>query len=782
VRVLQAYKSKKYLLRILVSVTLLIVAILVFAASALQFNAERSAVRMQQEADRKVMNQIQFNVSYMTDVLKNLALSLYLDPNIAPLFTLRDPGEMATIRSMNTLKQAYLSSSFLHSIAVYNGFEDLLYPVGELALNRPDYENAERLAELLKKPEKLPRMQLVPMRFGDGGQTVDFFSLIVYQNFNPTAGRGESALIVNIKPEWLYDNLRAMNGFTAPERSGIFLLDEEGSVIVADNAALVPDGEELRKQLAVEAREAESFGSFSGKLGGKEKLLVTYLGMKDTGWTIVGVQPYSAVVGGIGEMRSTSIAVSSAFVLIGVMLAFLMSHKLYRPVQRLLNQLGIGPESGAEAGGKGRDELTAVAGVYSAMMQKLHRTSNERDQQRLVVRNYYLRTLIGNSKALGSAELAEKVEQTGLRIDANGPYRLVIAKVDDCSGFLRLTSAEERSLYGFAVENIAEEIIGQSRFRCEIADMRSDHWAMLISPIGAAAPEEEELLRLLRLVQETVYGYYKLSLTMTVSGTCMKHDRISELYAETLHASSHKLLFGHRAIITPEMIARRVRDDEDYVFPEEAEKKLAESIRVNHLAGMENAVSEILRELSAYHYDRIVHGLLHIVDLIKSVVRDLNRNRVVPLRIDLGSLSRKVLEKETMAEIEELIVGVCRDIHGQAGRQDNEKNAALVDAIKEIIELNYKDRNLNLQGIAAMLHMTPAYVGRIFKTSEQSSVAEYLNDVRLKHAQQYLETRSFSIKEIMEAVGYVNESTFFKLFKKSFGVTPKEYRLKRALG
>ncbi len=78
-----------------------------------------------------------------------------------------------------------------------------------------------------------------------------------------------------------------------------------------------------------------------------------------------------------------------------------------------------------------------------------------------------------------------------------------------------------------------------------------------------------------------------------------------------------------------------------------------------------------------------------------------------------------------------------------------------------------------------MLRMTPAYVGRMFKQSEFVSVGEYINEVRLSHALEYLETKNFSIKEIMELVGYLNESTFFKLFKKKYGVTPKEYRLKR---
>jgi YesN/AraC family two-component response regulator len=149
--------------------------------------------------------------------------------------------------------------------------------------------------------------------------------------------------------------------------------------------------------------------------------------------------------------------------------------------------------------------------------------------------------------------------------------------------------------------------------------------------------------------------------------------------------------------------------------------------------------------------------------------------------VELSTLSRQVLEQETLQETAELFSRVCRDIHDQLDQPVSGKNAALMDAIKEIIEMNYKEPNLSLQGIAAMLHMTPAYVGRIFKQSEDVSVSAYLNDIRLQHAQNYLETKNISIKQIMELVGYVNESTFFKLFKKAFGVTPKEYRLKRSL-
>jgi len=503
------------------------------------------------------------------------------------------------------------------------------------------------------------------------------------------------------------------------------------------------------------------------------------MSMKDTGWKVVSVQPYEAVIGGIGEMRGTSSVVLAAFLLLGVGLSFLIAHKLYKPVQKLVNQLDVFPSGAGESRKAANDELSAVADGYRAMKQKLHRAANEQDRQKRIVRNYYLRTLLENGRSLTAEAFAETIGKNGLRIDPRGPFRVVVIKVDGYAEFVRGTTERERSMYGFAVRNISEEFMRRGRFECESADVRGDHAAMLVSPAGK--DELGELLRELRHIQETVADYYGLSLSMMVSECCGSHSEIGERYAEAMKGSMNKLLFGRGAILTPDRLASQADRDEEYVFPAEAGKKLVECCRAGNASGTEQAIGDILGKLSEFPYDQIARGLLHTVDLMKSAVRDMNRNRVVPLRVELGTLGQQALEKESLEEIGQLFRDVCRDIREQLLLSDGDKNGALTDAIKEIIELNYGDRNLSLQAIAAMLHLTPAYVGRMFKSNGNPSVAEYLNEVRLKHAQTYLETKRFSIKEIMELVGYVNESTFFKLFKKSFGVTPKEYRLKRAL-
>jgi YesN/AraC family two-component response regulator len=256
---------------------------------------------------------------------------------------------------------------------------------------------------------------------------------------------------------------------------------------------------------------------------------------------------------------------------------------------------------------------------------------------------------------------------------------------------------------------------------------------------------------------------------------------MTERYGVALQHSVYKLVFGKKAVITPELVRDNVSHTDDS-FPAELEKKLVEAIKTNHLRAMIQTVDQLIALMSSCHYDQIVHGILHLVDLIKSTLREIGKNRVAPIPLDLSALNRQVLEKETLEEIRDLLHQVCQEIHDKLRSSEQDKNAALMDAIREIVESNYQDANLCLQSIASMLKMTPAYVCRMFKQNELMSVGEYINEVRLSHAREFLETKNFSIKEIMELVGYVNESTFFKLFKKKYGVTPREYRLKRNIG
>ncbi len=63
----------------------------------------------------------------------------------------------------------------------------------------------------------------------------------------------------------------------------------------------------------------------------------------------------------------------------------------------------------------------------------------------------------------------------------------------------------------------------------------------------------------------------------------------------------------------------------------------------------------------------------------------------------------------------------------------------------------------------------------------QVSIPEHINEIRMQKTVEWLESSKLSVNEIMLKVGIENESYFYKLFKKKFGITPREYVLQNVL-
>ena len=65
---------------------------------------------------------------------------------------------------------------------------------------------------------------------------------------------------------------------------------------------------------------------------------------------------------------------------------------------------------------------------------------------------------------------------------------------------------------------------------------------------------------------------------------------------------------------------------------------------------------------------------------------------------------------------------------------------------------------------------------RRFKLATQQTPVEYIQNIRIEKAKRLLEKRSNTIMDISEKIGYSEESSFRRLFKRKVGVTATEYR------
>lgn len=65
---------------------------------------------------------------------------------------------------------------------------------------------------------------------------------------------------------------------------------------------------------------------------------------------------------------------------------------------------------------------------------------------------------------------------------------------------------------------------------------------------------------------------------------------------------------------------------------------------------------------------------------------------------------------------------------------------------------------------------------RRFKAATGKSPGRYLQQVRIEAAQTFLETTGDSVEAVAEAVGYGDYSAFRKIFRRTMGCTPSDYR------
>jgi len=112
-------------------------------------------------------------------------------------------------------------------------------------------------------------------------------------------------------------------------------------------------------------------------------------------------------------------------------------------------------------------------------------------------------------------------------------------------------------------------------------------------------------------------------------------------------------------------------------------------------------------------------------------------------------------------------------------KEAGEKRTYFEEAV-EIIKDGYWKQELNVSQLAKMLSVERSYLYRLFMEHGGISPQQYLAEVRMERACELLGTTGLSVQTVACSVGYKDALYFSKLFRKSKGITPSEYRLKHA--
>jgi YesN/AraC family two-component response regulator len=89
---------------------------------------------------------------------------------------------------------------------------------------------------------------------------------------------------------------------------------------------------------------------------------------------------------------------------------------------------------------------------------------------------------------------------------------------------------------------------------------------------------------------------------------------------------------------------------------------------------------------------------------------------------------------------------------------------------------DHYNRDIAINELAEKFAISPNYFSTIFKKETGQTTVNFIKELRIKKACEYLVSSDKSISDISNEVGYEDSQYFFRVFKKATGLTPLEYR------
>lgn len=108
--------------------------------------------------------------------------------------------------------------------------------------------------------------------------------------------------------------------------------------------------------------------------------------------------------------------------------------------------------------------------------------------------------------------------------------------------------------------------------------------------------------------------------------------------------------------------------------------------------------------------------------------------------------------------------------------QDLPDKEGLGRQLQEHVDARYSDSDLSLRSLSETFHLNYSYTSSLFRQQTGESYISYVGRLRVSRAKYLLAQTARPMSEIAKATGFRNAQVFYYAFKKSVGITPKEYR------
>lgn len=740
-------KSNNLYSKILIYITLLIIFSIAISSFIQYINFRNDQLSQIYLSSRDSLSQVGYSANFMVESAKSTLVQMQSDSDISNILYYNEIDPTDLQKGLNKLTSYSNSMPFVQSIYLYNSFNDCFYTNFSSIINQKsslffDQEIVKVLSKDNYTYSFIPLARKIgqPDLFDKNGMSSNVFTFLFGDSAN--VNKSASLIVLNISELWVR---KVIDSLDINSSGSVFITDDEGRIISSVYSKEILTSVSDKKYFRKIFQEKQPSGYFVENVDGKKSLII-YISNSKLNWKFIRIIPYNIVVKQLNNLAANTAIICMIILLIGLFASYVVSKRLYKPIGDIVS--------------------------------RLNSLSAESRKNFIPLKQEFLKNLLLRETPYSQQTIFKNFSAYEINLKLENPIVLVLLQIDHFSDFCLKYNFNDRSLMKFGIMNAVTELSSLS-FANETVEMGEDHIVLLLNTAVPPLGEEEKIINdVIKNIQSNVYKYLEISLSATVSTADNIMAGVNDSYLHALNASFRRVFCGHMCIIYSEETGKKL----DYVYPYQKEKHLAAALTSGKIEDVKKYFKEIVNtSLSAYTFSTLNTTLLHITFSINMSVDTIVKSTGIPIDFNFNRFISELNSLETLQEIYIHFYKMFDFILERLEEKKSNKHDEIISSVKNIILENYMDQGLYLEKIADNINMSATYLGRLFKKNTLKSVADYINDVRMGKATYFLQTTDLPINDVAEKSGFSSSNYFYAIFKKEYGITPNEYRQKKAI-
>lgn len=392
------------------------------------------------------------------------------------------------------------------------------------------------------------------------------------------------------------------------------------------------------------------------------------------------------------------------------------------------------------------------------------RENTERDKMRL-----FEKLLMGD---LSMGEILEAGERFGMNLGASC-YKIVLFKI--LANLENHVYAEQMVDACSSVEQAASMMEGVYVFQRGV-----EGWAFLLTAQDEKSMEESAKI-LYQNLKQAMKNYTQLEYFGGIGSTVPRIRSLKQSFREADRAFAARFVEEANQIISQKEFEKSQMEEglkmqgvvQIGKSREMLQKFLSNGTRKEVKAFSDAYISRIEEENIRSTMVRQYVVIDVCIVILSFCERISSANRLQEEAEELQKMMQKI---HSLSEIKKYVVRLLNEAIELRDAESGRRYSDLIAAAKKEIENHYMTEEISLNTVAISVGMSPSYFSSIFSKEAGKTFVEYLTEVRIEKAKEFLMCSSMKTSEIGYEVGYKDPHYFSYIFKKVQGCSPKEYR------